>query len=193
MASRARRPCRSTRSRTTPARGLNFYGGVLGLDTSSNVVPASGLHTQRNYADQLLFPDPELVPRHPLAARRRRASSASATGMTASRSAPRRAGSSPSSSSRRTSSATTSSSATNTSTTCSTRRRRSASTRASISSTRSQPVRAVPRHAGADAPRLRHRYHHPQLRICRLAIRDQLRAGPEHRRRPTRPSPSRTA
>jgi glutamine synthetase len=37
--------------------GLNFYGGVLGLDTSSNVVPASGMHTQHDYADQLLFPD----------------------------------------------------------------------------------------------------------------------------------------
>ena len=95
-ASRAPRPCRSTRSRTMPAHGLNFYGGVIGLDTSSNVVPASGLHTQQNYADQLLFPDPELVPRHPLAARRRQASSASATGMTASRSARRRAWSSPS-------------------------------------------------------------------------------------------------
>ena len=55
-----------SRSKTVPIdkvedyarRGLNFYGGVLGLDTSSNVVPASGLHTQQNYADQLLFPDP---------------------------------------------------------------------------------------------------------------------------------------
>ncbi len=56
-----------SRSKTVPAdkvesyarRGLNFYGGVLGLDTSSNVVPASALHTQRNYADQALFPDPD--------------------------------------------------------------------------------------------------------------------------------------
>lgn len=55
-----------SRSKTVPVdkveayarRGLNFYGGVLGLDTSSNVVPMSGLHTQRNYADQALFPDP---------------------------------------------------------------------------------------------------------------------------------------
>jgi glutamine synthetase len=55
-----------SRSKTVPIdkveayarEGLNFYGGVLGLDTSSNVVPASGLHTQQNYADQLLFPDP---------------------------------------------------------------------------------------------------------------------------------------
>src|ERR1700755_130937 len=56
-----------SRSKTVPidkveayARsGLNFYGGVLGLDTSSNVVPASGLHGDRAYADQALFPDPE--------------------------------------------------------------------------------------------------------------------------------------
>ena len=39
--------------------GLNFYGGIQGLDTSSNVVPASAMHTQRNYADQALYPDPD--------------------------------------------------------------------------------------------------------------------------------------
>ena len=54
----APRPCRSTRSRATRSGGLNFYGGIQGLDTSSNVVPASAMHTQRNYADQQLFPDP---------------------------------------------------------------------------------------------------------------------------------------
>jgi glutamine synthetase len=56
-----------SRSKTVPidkvedyaAHGLNFYGGILGLDTSSNVVPASAMHTLRSYADQLLFPDPE--------------------------------------------------------------------------------------------------------------------------------------
>jgi glutamine synthetase len=56
-----------SRSKTVPAgkagdyarRGLNFYGGVLGLDTASNVVPGSGLHTERAYADQNLFPDPD--------------------------------------------------------------------------------------------------------------------------------------
>ena len=56
-----------SRSKTVPVdkvesyarHGLNFYGGILGLDTSSNVVPASAMHTQRNYADQALFPDPE--------------------------------------------------------------------------------------------------------------------------------------
>jgi len=55
-----------SRSKTVPADkvegyardGLNFYGGIMGLDTSSNVVPASAMHTQRNYADQRLFPDP---------------------------------------------------------------------------------------------------------------------------------------
>jgi len=56
-----------SRSKTVPVdkaegyarHGLNFYGGVLGLDTASNVVPASGLHGDRNYADQALFPDPD--------------------------------------------------------------------------------------------------------------------------------------
>ena len=66
-ASRAPRPCRSTRSSRYARRGLNFYGGVLGLDTSSNVVPASGLHGDRNYADQALFPDPELAADHAVA------------------------------------------------------------------------------------------------------------------------------
>ena len=55
-----------SRSKTVPvdkvegyaSGGLNFYGGIQGLDTSSNVVPASAMHTQRNYADQQLFPDP---------------------------------------------------------------------------------------------------------------------------------------
>ncbi len=86
---------------------------------SSNVVPASGLHTQRNYADQLLFPDPDSFRVIPWLEK-----TASVVclgyGTTASRSARRRAGCSPSSSSRPTSSATTSCSATNTSTTCST-------------------------------------------------------------------------
>jgi glutamine synthetase len=63
----------TSRSKTIPAaragdyalRGLNFYGGVLGLDTSSNVVPASGLHGDRVYADQNLFPDPDSFRRIP--------------------------------------------------------------------------------------------------------------------------------
>ncbi|MEZ2131422.1 MULTISPECIES: glutamine synthetase family protein [unclassified Sinorhizobium] len=56
-----------SRSKTVPIdkveayarHGLNLYGGVLGLDTSSNVVPASGLHKEVNFADQSLFPDPD--------------------------------------------------------------------------------------------------------------------------------------
>ena len=39
-------------------KGLNLYGGVLALDTASFVVPGSGLHEERNYADTRLFPDP---------------------------------------------------------------------------------------------------------------------------------------
>ena len=39
--------------------GLNFYGGVLGLDTASNVVPASGMHGDTSFADQNLVPDPD--------------------------------------------------------------------------------------------------------------------------------------
>jgi glutamine synthetase len=42
-------------------RGLNFYGGVLGLDTGSNVVPGTGLHGEVNFADQLLFPEPDTL------------------------------------------------------------------------------------------------------------------------------------
>jgi glutamine synthetase len=58
-----------SRSKTVPVdkvegyarRGLNFYGGVLGLDTSSNVVPGSRLHGDVNFADQVLIPDPETL------------------------------------------------------------------------------------------------------------------------------------
>ena len=58
-ASRARKPCPIDKVEGYARDGLNFYGGIMGLDTSSNVVPASAMHTQRNYADQPLFPDPE--------------------------------------------------------------------------------------------------------------------------------------
>jgi glutamine synthetase len=37
--------------------GLNMYGGVLGLDTASSVVPGSGLHEEVTYSDQQLIPD----------------------------------------------------------------------------------------------------------------------------------------
>ncbi|HXV22786.1 MAG TPA: glutamine synthetase, partial [Alphaproteobacteria bacterium] len=42
-------------------RGLNLYGGTLGLDTASNVVPGCGLHEEINYADSKLFPDFDTV------------------------------------------------------------------------------------------------------------------------------------
>ncbi len=46
-------------------RGLNLYGGTLGLDTASNVVPGCGLHEEINYADSKLFPDFDTVRRIP--------------------------------------------------------------------------------------------------------------------------------
>ncbi len=57
----------TSRSKTVPIskvesyarHGLNFYGGIMGLDTSSNVVPGSKLHGAAHYADQMLFPDPD--------------------------------------------------------------------------------------------------------------------------------------
>ncbi|HEX6103401.1 MAG TPA: glutamine synthetase family protein [Alphaproteobacteria bacterium] len=45
--------------------GLNLYGGTLGLDTSSNVVPGCGLNEEINYADTKLFPDFATVRRIP--------------------------------------------------------------------------------------------------------------------------------
>ena len=38
-------------------KGLNMYGGVIGLDTASNVVPGSLYNEQVNYRDKYLFPD----------------------------------------------------------------------------------------------------------------------------------------
>jgi glutamine synthetase len=38
-------------------KGLNFYGGILALDTSSNVISGAGLNAERNYEDSKLFPD----------------------------------------------------------------------------------------------------------------------------------------
>jgi glutamine synthetase len=56
-----------SRSKTVPIdkvegyarRGLNMYGGVIGLDTSGGVVVDSGMHTDVGYADQILLPDPD--------------------------------------------------------------------------------------------------------------------------------------
>ncbi|NIA69261.1 glutamine synthetase [Pelagibius litoralis] len=39
-------------------KGLNFYGGTIGLDTASNVIGGSGVHEEVNYRDQMLIPDP---------------------------------------------------------------------------------------------------------------------------------------
>ncbi len=38
-------------------KGLNMYGGILGLDTASNVISGTGLNEEINYADSKLFPD----------------------------------------------------------------------------------------------------------------------------------------
>jgi glutamine synthetase len=38
-------------------KGLNFYGGVLGLDTASMVVSGCGMHEEQKYRDHLLFAD----------------------------------------------------------------------------------------------------------------------------------------
>ncbi|HEY9735508.1 MAG TPA: glutamine synthetase family protein [Trichocoleus sp.] len=46
-------------------KGLNFYGGTLGLDTASMVVPGSGLHEERKYRDHALIPDFDTLARVP--------------------------------------------------------------------------------------------------------------------------------
>ena len=42
-------------------RGLNLYGGVVGLDSASGVIGGSGLHEEINYRDQQLVPDPSTI------------------------------------------------------------------------------------------------------------------------------------
>lgn len=37
--------------------GVNIYGGLLGLDTASEVVPDTGVNEERRYADRRLIPD----------------------------------------------------------------------------------------------------------------------------------------
>ena len=39
-------------------KGLNFYGGTIGLDSASNVIGGSGVHEEVSYRDQQLVPDP---------------------------------------------------------------------------------------------------------------------------------------
>jgi len=46
-------------------KGLNFYGGVLGLDTAASVISGTGLHEEINYADSKLIPDFSTVRRVP--------------------------------------------------------------------------------------------------------------------------------
>lgn len=38
-------------------QGLNFYGGMMGLDTGSQIVPETKLHEEMNYRDGVLIPD----------------------------------------------------------------------------------------------------------------------------------------
>lgn len=53
------------RSKTVPVRhfrhfaeeGLNFFGGLLGLDLQGGVAPGTGYMDERRFADQLIFPD----------------------------------------------------------------------------------------------------------------------------------------
>lgn len=69
-----------SRSKTVPAHhfrnfadnGLNFFGGLLGLDLQSGVAPGTGYMDERRFADQLIHPDLETlapVPWEPQTAR----------------------------------------------------------------------------------------------------------------------------
>src|SRR5205823_15007623 len=57
----------TSRSKTIPIRhassyakrGLNMYGGASVLDSLSDVVEGTLYNEERQYADQLLFPDPD--------------------------------------------------------------------------------------------------------------------------------------
>jgi glutamine synthetase len=54
-----------SRSKTVPAphfrrfleNGLNFFGGLLGLDLQADVPPGTGYMDERRFADQLIWPD----------------------------------------------------------------------------------------------------------------------------------------
>ena len=41
--------------------GLQMYGGLLGTDAGTRVVPGTGQHEETNYSDQFIVPDPETV------------------------------------------------------------------------------------------------------------------------------------
>ena len=42
-------------------KGLNLYGGTIGLDSASAVIGGSGVHEEVSYRDQKLFPDPSTL------------------------------------------------------------------------------------------------------------------------------------
>src|SRR5947209_5218659 len=54
-----------SRSKTVPTphfrrfaeSGLNFFGGLLGLDPQSEVAPDTGYMAERNFQDHLVWPD----------------------------------------------------------------------------------------------------------------------------------------
>src|SRR5947199_88934 len=58
-----------SRSKTVPRRhfrhfaehGLNFFGGLLGLDLQASVAPGTGYMDERNFQDQLVWPDLDTV------------------------------------------------------------------------------------------------------------------------------------
>jgi glutamine synthetase len=66
-----------SRSKTVPARhfrhyaerGLNFLGGLLGLDAQGGVVAGTGYLEERRFADSLVFPDLETLAAVPWAER----------------------------------------------------------------------------------------------------------------------------
>src|SRR5947209_14407156 len=53
-----------SRSKTVPVRhfehfageGLNFFGGLLGLDVQAGVAPGTGYMDERSFQDQLIWP-----------------------------------------------------------------------------------------------------------------------------------------
>jgi glutamine synthetase len=58
-----------SRSKIIPVRhfrrfaehGLNFFGGLLGLDLQSGVASGTGYMDERNFADHLIWPDPHTM------------------------------------------------------------------------------------------------------------------------------------
>jgi glutamine synthetase len=58
-----------SRSKTVPSRhfshfaeqGLNFFGGLLGLDIQAGVAPGTGYMDERNFQDHLVWPSPDTL------------------------------------------------------------------------------------------------------------------------------------